>query len=239
MGLNCEQPVPVTRYAMKDIVIVGSGGLAKEIKCLIDDINDRTPEWNLLGFIDNWGRQKGDEIIEGKAVIGTTDDLNAMNKEIYAIIAIGIPGRIKDAAEKIVDPNVKFPNLIHPTAIVRSDVKIGFGNIITFSNLISCNVEIGNFNFFNIKCAVGHDTKIGSYNVFNPNAEISGNVIIGDGNFWGLNSSVLQGKRIGNNNTIGACTFVISAIQDNGSYFGIPAKRNPLPVVNKNIPRGL
>jgi sugar O-acyltransferase (sialic acid O-acetyltransferase NeuD family) len=208
---------------MKDIVIVGSGGLAKEIKCLIDDINGQTPEWNLLGFIDdNWGKQKGDEIIVKKAVIGTIDDLNAINKEIYAIIAIGTPERIKNAKKKIIAQNIKFPNLIHPTAIVQDSAKIGFGNILTAFVFISCDVEIGNFNLFN-GIGVGHDVKIGSFNVFNPRVVISGKVKIGDENFFALNTCILEKKTIGDNNRIGACSFIMRNIKNDGSYFGIPA----------------
>jgi sugar O-acyltransferase (sialic acid O-acetyltransferase NeuD family) len=207
---------------MKNIVIVGSGGLAKEVKCLIDDINDRTEEWNLLGFIDSWGKQKGDEIIERKTVIGTIDELNAMNREIYAIIAIGIPERIKDAATKITNPNIRFPNLIHPTAIVRNSTKLGFGNIFTPFVFISCDIEIGNFNLFN-GGSLGHDVKVGSFNVFGPGVKISGNVTVGDESCFGLYASVLQGKSIGNNNKIDAYSFIIRNIKDNGSYFGIPA----------------
>ena len=36
---------------MKDIV--GSGGFAKEVAFLVDEVNRITPKWNLLGFIDN------------------------------------------------------------------------------------------------------------------------------------------------------------------------------------------
>lgn len=218
---------------MKDIVIVGSGGLAKEVKCLIDDINGQAPEWNLLGFIDDWGRQKGEEIIGGKAVIGTIDDLNAMNKEIYATIAIGTPGWIKDATEKIVAPNIKFPNLVHPTAIVRNSAKIGFGNILTAFVFVSCDAEIGNFNLFNGYIGIGHDTKIESFNVFGPNVKVSGNVTIGNGNFWGLNSCILQGKSVGNNNRIGACSFVMRDIKDDSFYFGIPAIKRDVIGIDK------
>jgi hypothetical protein len=45
---------------MKDIVIVGNGGFAKEIRWLIDRINKRSNEWNFLGFVD---KCIGDEII--------------------------------------------------------------------------------------------------------------------------------------------------------------------------------
>jgi sugar O-acyltransferase (sialic acid O-acetyltransferase NeuD family) len=210
---------------MKNIVIIGAGGLAKEVKYLIDDINQREQQWDLLGFIDSWGREKGAIIVDDKAVISTVEELNETREEVYTVIAIGSPDKLKDAAIKIANQNIIFPNLIHPSAVVSRDIKMGFGNIVTFTNFISCNVEIGNFNFFNWKCGVGHDTKIGSCNIFNPNAQISGNVIIGDGNLWGMNSSIVQGKRVGNNNTIGASSFVMRNIRDDASYFGIPAEK--------------
>jgi len=207
---------------MKNIAVIGSGGLATEIKYLIDAINRDKPQWNFLGFVDNWGKQKGDEIIDGYKIIGTTEYLNSVKEELFTVIAIGNPQHIKDVAEKIHNPLVKFANLIHPSAEINS-TDIGYGNIISFGTFIACNVKIGNFNFFNTMCAVGHDTSIGSFNVFNPRSQISGSVHIGDVNFWGMNSSIMQGKKVGNNNKIGASSFVIRNVKDNESLFGIPA----------------
>ena len=209
---------------MEDIVIIGSGGLAIETKYLIDAINREKLRWNLLGFIDNWSeKREGDEIIDSLKIIDTTDYLNSTKKEIYAIIALGLPQRIKEVTEIIHNPLVKFANLIHPSVEISKLKHIGQGNIITFGSFISCNVCIGDFNFFNTMCAIGHDTYIGSFNVFNPRTQISGSVCIGDTNFWGMNSSIIQGKSVGNNNKIGACSFVIRNVNDNESLFGIPA----------------
>jgi hypothetical protein len=36
---------------MKDIVIVGHGGLAKEAAFLIEEINRHRPTWNVRGYI--------------------------------------------------------------------------------------------------------------------------------------------------------------------------------------------
>ena len=208
---------------MKDIVIIGSGGFASEVKCLIDIINQKKRQWNFLGFFDDWNKQKVDEIIDGYKVIGTTDDLNNTDKEFFAVIAIGNPLHIKEAAGKIHNPLIKFANLIHPSVETDKTLNMGCGNIICFGSFISCNVKIGNFNFFNTMCAVGHDTRIGSFNLFNPRAQISGSVSIGDLNFWGMNASIMQGKKVGNNNKIGASSFVIRNIKDNEFIFGIPA----------------
>ena len=38
---------------MKDIVIYGAGGFGREIACLLNLINEKTPEWNIIGFLDD------------------------------------------------------------------------------------------------------------------------------------------------------------------------------------------
>ena len=36
---------------MKKIVIIGAGGMARELKSLINEINRRTPEWHFVGYV--------------------------------------------------------------------------------------------------------------------------------------------------------------------------------------------
>ena len=211
---------------MKKIVIIGCGGLAKEIKYLIDAINKEKFEWNLLGFIDDWSiTRKGDNLIDGYEVLGDINYLNKLDEEIFGIIAIGNPHYIKKTRESINNANILFPNLIHPTADSDSMHLTGEGNIIGFCSKISCNVEIGDFNFFNSMCVVGHDTVIGSFNVFNPRVQISGSIKIGNGNFFGMGSSVIEKKKVGNYNKICASSLVIKNVKDHESLFGIPATK--------------
>jgi sugar O-acyltransferase (sialic acid O-acetyltransferase NeuD family) len=208
---------------MKNIVIIGAGGLAKEIKYLIDAINRQKQEWHLLGFIDNWGKQKGDGIVDGYQVIGNTEDFNKINEDIYGVIGVGFPGWIKEIIGLLNNPKAKYPNLIHPSVEINTQT-IGTGNIICFGSGISCNVEIDSFNLINVKCYVGHDVKIGSYNVFNPNTQIAGSVIIGNQNLWGMNSSIFQGLKVGSNNVIGASSFVKKNVKNGETLVGVPAK---------------
>ena len=37
---------------IRDIIIIGAGGLAKEVAFLIEDINKEKMLWNIKGFID-------------------------------------------------------------------------------------------------------------------------------------------------------------------------------------------
>ena len=56
---------------MKNIVIIGAGGLAREVQHVIEKINHKKNQWNLIGFID--------ENLEMKRVY-TTDGIHLNHK---------------------------------------------------------------------------------------------------------------------------------------------------------------
>ena len=69
---------------MKDIVIVGSGGFAKEVAFLIEECNKVEKIWNLLGFIDN----VKDKIVGKYKVYETDEWLINLNKEVHVVFGI-------------------------------------------------------------------------------------------------------------------------------------------------------
>jgi hypothetical protein len=46
---------------MENIVVVGAGGFGREVKMLIDQINEESPKFNFIGFYDD-SVQKGTKI---------------------------------------------------------------------------------------------------------------------------------------------------------------------------------
>ena len=72
---------------MKDIVIIGAGGVGRETALIIKQINELQPTWNLIGFIDDnqsiWGK-----VINGYRVIGGIDSLKTLSQDTYIVIAI-------------------------------------------------------------------------------------------------------------------------------------------------------
>lgn len=212
---------------MKDIAIFGAGGFGREVYLLIQRLNHINCEWNFIGFFDdNCSVDFGSSSIPFN-YFGTVNDLNAHKTELHLVVAVGSPGPLSAIVRKISNPNVHFPNIIAPDAVLYSNVmKMGKGNVITSGCIFTDNITIGDFNIFNSKISVGHDVAIGDYNVFNPNTAISGNVKIGNKNFFGLNSAIIQGKNVGNNNKIGASTLMIRSAKNDESYFGVPGYKS-------------
>ena len=38
---------------MKKIAIIGAGGFGREVACLINAINEKSKEWDFIGFFDD------------------------------------------------------------------------------------------------------------------------------------------------------------------------------------------
>lgn len=213
---------------MKDIAIFGAGGFGREVACLIRIINESLdePQWDLIGFFDDNESLKGTSNEYGY-ILGGMEVLNAWNKPLNIVIAVGNPKVVRKIADEINNPFVEFPNIIAPsvTWLDKDNVRIGKGNLFCSGCLVSCNVDIGDFNLFNGFIPIGHDTKIGNYNVIMPSCNISGGVTMGDCNFLGVKSAVLQYLKIGNNTRIGAGSVVMRNTKDGYLYIGIPAQK--------------
>lgn len=208
---------------MKKIVIVGSGGFAKEVAFLIDEINKEENEWDFLGFIDeNIGE------FNGKYKVFNNDDwLKNTENKIYVVFGIGDPALLKKLATNFNrNKNLTFPNLIHPNVVGDwSQISFGEGNIICAGNNFTTDIKIGSFNVFNLDCTVGHDVLIDSFNVINPSVNISGGVSLGKEILIGTGVQILQYKNITDCVIIGAGAVVTKDIVESGVYVGSPAKR--------------
>lgn len=212
---------------MKDIAIYGAGGFGREVACLLNVINKETPIWNLIGFFDDDVHLKGQMISHYGPCLGGIGDLNSYDKPLNLTIPIGNPNVVKQIVSEITNPNITFPNLIHPSFKVADEnaFEIGKGNIIQGDCSASCDVSFGDFNVFNGSVVFGHDAKVGNFNTFMPATRISGEVHIGDENFFGVGSIVLQQLKIGNNVRLGAGSVMMTKPKDGNLYIGNPAAK--------------
>lgn len=210
---------------MKNIVILGSSGLAKEIYFLIKRINSLEDEWNVLGFVDV-PELLGSSVVDKKVIL-TDQMLLDSEDEIYIAGGLGFPKLLKKVIEKFEGKNnLHFPNLIDPSVIADwKNIHLGVGNIFAAGNILTTDIIIDSFNIFNLNSTIGHDVNIGSYNIFNPTCNISGNVSIINENLIGTGAQILQNLKIGSNITVGIGSVIINDLTEEGIYFGIPARR--------------
>jgi len=210
---------------MRDLYILGSGGLAREMAQLVRQINSVAPRWRFIGYVAQADEEVGRALSYGQ-VVGTDGWLMQQTFEADAVIGIGYPGVRREVAGRFAHcRNLAWPNLIHPGAQVESDaVMMGRGNVVTRNCVLTCDIEMADFNHLNWAVTIGHDTRLGSFNVINPGANISGGVTLHDQILIGTGAQVLEGIEIASRSTIGAGAVVTSSIDvEGGTHVGVPA----------------
>jgi sugar O-acyltransferase (sialic acid O-acetyltransferase NeuD family) len=211
----------------KDIVIIGSGGHAKEIALLIEGINANNKTWNILGYIEKARSDVGK--INGRyEVIDDESFFNKCKGKINVAIAVGSPMTVKTIQSRLkqrYSDVLLFPNLIHPSVkdSIR-DVRLGHGNLFCAGNIFTTDILIGSFNCINRSCNISHDTIIKDYCVINPGVNISGGVAIESTCLIGTGATILQYLTIGEKATVGAGAVVTKNVEKGKTVVGIPAK---------------
>lgn len=207
---------------MKKIAIIGAGGFGREVKMLIDQINEVTPGYEIIGFYDD---KEHAEIINGIPYLGQVENVNKINDPVCLAVAIGDPFTKKKVIGKITNQNIEYPNLIHPSVIIGKDnVSFGKGNIICAGVIITVDIEIEDFVILNLSCTLGHDTKIKSFSSFMPTVNISGEVMINESVYVGTGAKIINLLEIGENTVVGAGAVVAKSLPANCTAVGIPAK---------------
>ena len=205
------------------LVIFGTGGFAREVHQLVEDVNALKPTWDFVGFLDGNQKAHGTQV-HGMPVLGGVEWL-AGQEGINVVIGVGgTPSRSRIAAQISQTSKAHFPVLIHPLAWVGNRVDIGEGTIVCAGTRITTDIRIGRHALLNLDVTVGHDCDIRDFCTFSPGANISGNVRIGVGCDIGTNATVIQGLSIGHWTVVGAGAVVVKDLGANITAVGSPAK---------------
>ena len=205
-----------------ELIIVGAGGMGREIfSWLSHDIRGKD-NYKIKGFIDD-NRQALDNLQYPIQIIGSIEDYQPNDQERFIISILETQTR-KRIAESLIKRNAQFYTLIHPTVIIGTNVNIGIGCIICPNCIITNDIVVGDFVFINTSSTIGHDVVIGDYSSINGKVEITGNVHVGEECFFGVGAKVIPGRRIGNGARVGAGSIVIKHVPAGVTVFGNPAK---------------
>lgn len=209
---------------MKDLIIIGVGGVGRETALIVEQLNLVSKEWNLLGFVDDNKEVQG-KTINGYKVLGGIDYITGYNDEIHVVCCISNYKIKKAIIESIKSTNskVKFPSIIHPSIRLNKTIEIGEGCIIYENAVITANIKIGNYVIISPKCGIGHDSIINDYVTLLWNVNVSGNVVLEEGVTMGSGSTTIQGIKIGRQSFIGAGAVVIRDKKPYKKAAGVPA----------------
>ncbi len=207
---------------MKDLIVIGAGGYGREVIQWAMDCNKKTPQWNILGFLDN-NTKALDGVSSAYPILGADADWVPSKNQVFAV-AVADPEVKRRIVEKFSGRGAAFATIIHPTAFVAEGAAVGYGTIIYPQACISIQARIGAFCTIQTT-GIGHDAVIGDYSTISSFCNLMGHVTVGERVFMGSHCAVVPGVRIEDDAYVGVGSIVLRRVKKGTKVYGNPARR--------------
>jgi len=202
----------------RKLLIIGAGGHGK----VVADIARQMGLWNELYFLDD--NSELESVLGVKVIGGSAEWANYINDhDIF--VAVGNNKIRKKIIEQLNYAGASIPVLIHPSAVIGSEVVLGQGTVIMAGGVINCCTQVGQGCIINTSASIDHDCRIDEYVHISPGVRIAGNVVVEEMVWLGINSTVINNITITKSCIIGAGAVVIKNLKDTGTYVGVPTRR--------------
>lgn len=208
---------------MRPLVIIGTGGVGRQVLQIVRSVNEKAPKWKVIGFLDDNASRHGDYVHE-TPIVGGLEWLKERSG-VSSAIAIGDPSIRKQVAVSLQRiGHTRVATLVHPKTEISSYVAIGKGSIIYPGVVIDTEVHIKEHVIINKGSTIGHDTIIEQFVTVSPGVNIGGAVTVKEQAFLGIGCSTVQNIVVGKRAIVGAGAAVIRDVPDGITCVGVPAR---------------
>jgi len=205
---------------MKNLVIIGAGGMGREMYLHAMDCVGYGKEYRVKGFIDD--NIHSLENYKGyPPVLSTIDEYEICNDDVF-VGSIGNVQSKKRCIEKIVQKGGQFISLIHPSARIAIDATLGKGVIIMRRVDIGSYAIIGDYTFIQIDAAIGHDSSIGAFSRIDCKAVCVGGVKVMEESTIHTSAVISHHVTVGKRAIVGALSLVITDVMEDTTVVGNP-----------------
>lgn len=207
----------------RPIIIIGAGGHARVVIAALI-----ASQREIIGILDP-APMLIDRSILGIDVIGDDNIIDKYDPEMVELVngvgSVSSPTRRRDIYLKFKEKGYSFTRVIHPTAIIASDVHTGEGSQVMVAAVIQTGCIIGDNVIINTGAIVDHDCNIGANTHIAGGVVLSGGVEVGNMVHIGTAATIIQGIKIGEKAIIGAGAVVVENVPSNVRVAGVPARR--------------
>ncbi len=207
---------------MKQLLILGAGGMGKEIYYTARHSIGYGTEFVVKGFLDFPNPEWDTNIYP--PILGLEDDYDIQPDDVFTC-SIGDVHLKRKVCEKMKARGAKFQTLIFDNVQIRENVKIGEGCIIDSYAHIGSDAVIGENCLIQAFSCVAHDCRIGDYSRIDVRSLLVGGVVVGNNVTVHTNAVVSHKVVLEDDSTVAAMSFVIKKVKAGTTVLGNPAKR--------------
>ena len=208
---------------MKDLIILGAGGMGRQVYLFATSCNGYQKEYVIKGFLDDNPRAM-DGFEKLPPLLGSINDYQIQKNDVF-FNSIGNVNTKKICINKILKRGGEFITLIHPTAKISEGSKVGMGCMFSARSGMGVESEVGDFCLVQNNAIIGHDVHVGNFSRIDCNVVLIAGVKVEDEVCIHTSAVINQNVHIGKGAIVGALSFVIRNVKPGTTVYGNPAKK--------------
>jgi sugar O-acyltransferase (sialic acid O-acetyltransferase NeuD family) len=218
-----QNPVTLELEETPKLLVVGSSGHAS---VLVDAI-ELAGGYRVAGYLDD-ALPRG-AVRRGYLILGGLNDAaNICADQLIndVVIAIGDNWWRRKVYSDLTRncPNLKFPIVKHPSALVAASAEISRGAAILASSHVGPGSRVGAFCIINTGSSIDHDCTMHDFASIAPGVFMGGLVQIGECSAIGVGASVSDRISIGSHAVVGTGAVVVRDVPDLVVTYGNPSR---------------
>jgi len=212
------------------VIVIGRGGHAKVLVSTL-----LLCRRSILGFVDL--NPTASPLLGVRCLGSDSSILQYAPRDVRLVNGVGSADSTvhrRDVYERFASRGFSFASVIHPSAIISSEVQIEDGVQIMAGAVLQPGSSIGCNAIVNTGAIIDHDCVVGAHAHIAPRAVLSGGVRVDSGAHIGTGACIIQGVTIGAASVVGAGAVVIKDVPAGVTAVGVPAK-----AINKIVAQNL
>jgi sugar O-acyltransferase (sialic acid O-acetyltransferase NeuD family) len=209
----------------QDLLIVGSGGFARETAAAVHAVNAATPTWRLRGFLDDDASLHGQRRV-GLTVLGGLDTVVDW-PEAMLVVCVGNPRdfSIRQWLVRRLDlPAHRYATIVHPSAALAADATVAPGSVLLAHCTITAAATVGAHVAVMPQTVITHDDVVEDYATLASGVRLGGNVLVRTGAYLGAGALIRESVQIGAWAQVGMGSVVLRDVPADQVWLGNPAR---------------
>jgi sugar O-acyltransferase (sialic acid O-acetyltransferase NeuD family) len=217
---------------VRDLLVVGAGGFARETIEAVHAVNARRPAWRLRGVLDDDASRHG-TLLGGVTVLGPLELVHE-HPSALVVLTTGRPDNYVSRpaiAARLDLPDERYATIVHPSATVGCTCRVGAGSVLLAHVDLTTDATVGRHVVVMPQVVLPHDTRVDDFATIASGVRAGGSCHIGEAAYVGAGTCLRESLTVGPRALVGMGSVVTRDVPAERLWFGSPAAdRGPAPL---------